>query len=160
MAAATNSLASANIAPGSRSAGFAVAGFDQLAGFNLDTGPELPVDPTNRPALWQKILAQMPADVKALNDKPVAIRGFVMPLSIEKGMVTEFILLRSQMGCCFGVPPGLSEWIEVKTLGKGVKPVMDEPTTVYGTLHIGAIYGNSYLTGIYKLDCEKISEPN
>jgi len=39
---------------------------------------------------------QIPASVKALNEKQVAVRGFMMPMKVEKGMVTEFLLLRNQ----------------------------------------------------------------
>ncbi len=61
----------------------------------------------------------------------------MLPTRVDKGMVTEFLLLRNQMGCCYGMAPGLCEWIEVHTSGKGVKPLVDDLVTVYGTLHVG-----------------------
>jgi hypothetical protein len=33
---------------------------------------------------------------------------------------------------------------------------MDDLITVCGTLHLGAIRENGYLTGLYRMDCEKI----
>jgi hypothetical protein len=33
---------------------------------------------------------------------------------------------------------------------------MDDLITVYGTLHIAEVRENGYLTGIYKLDCERV----
>jgi hypothetical protein len=71
-------------------------------------------------------------------------------------MVTEFLLLKNQMGCCFGISPGINEWIDVRTSGKGVNPLMDDLLTVYGTLHVGEVRENGYLTGIYRLDCERV----
>jgi hypothetical protein len=39
--------------------------------------------------------------------------------------------------------------------GKGVKPIMDQPIAVIGTLHVGPTQENGLLTGIYTLDGEK-----
>ena len=47
-------------------------------------------------------------------------------------------------------------WIDVRTSGKGVKPLMDDLITVCGTFHLTAIRENGYLTGLYKMDYEKI----
>jgi hypothetical protein len=136
--------------------GFLVAGFDKLAGYNLETGNDAPLYEEKAAAASRKVMDQIPASVKALNQKQVAVRGFMMPMKVEKGMVTEFLLLRNQMGCCYGMSPGLNEWIEVKASGKGIKPQMDDLITVCGTLHLGAIRENGYLTGLYRMDCEKI----
>ena len=42
---------------------------------------------------------------------------------------------------------------------KGIKPVMDQAVTLYGTLKVGGIYENDYLVGIYALDGEKMDGP-
>jgi len=136
--------------------GFLPAGFDKLAGFSVEAGSGEKLDDEKAAAASLKILAQIPAAIKALNEKPVAVRGFMLPMKVEHGMVTEFLLLRNQMGCCFGVAPGLNEWIDVQTSGKGVKPLVDDLITVSGTFHISAIRENGYLTGLYKMDCERI----
>jgi hypothetical protein len=154
-----NSVSTAKQPHASKNDMFLVAGFDKLASFNIEAGPDSPVVPENRSAATRKILDQVPASVKAFNEKQVAISGFMMPMSLEKEMVTEFLLLRDQMGCCYGMTPGVSEWIDVRTSVKGVKPFMDVLITVYGTLHIDATFEDGYLTGIYKMDCEKIHEP-
>ena len=135
---------------------FIVTGFDKLAAFNFDTGTDAPVSPENSAEASRKIMAQIPAGVKALNEKRVAVRGFMLPMKLDHGRVIEFLLLRNQMGCCYGMSPAVNELIDVRTAGKGVPALMDDLITVYGTLHVAEVRENGYLTGIYKLDCERV----
>jgi hypothetical protein len=58
--------------------------------------------------------------------------------------------------CCYGVPPKINEWITVQMTGKGVKPVMDQPIAVVGTLYVGPTQENGFLTGIYSMKGEKV----
>jgi hypothetical protein len=44
--------------------------------------------------------------------------------------------------------------------GEGVKPVMDRPLAVAGTLHVGPTLENGLLTGIFVLDGEKVVGPD
>jgi hypothetical protein len=135
---------------------FISTGFEKLAAFNFDTGTDAPVSADNAAEMSRKILAQIPANVKALNEKRVAVRGFMLPMKLDHGLVTEFLLLRNQMGCCYGLSPSMNELIDVRTAGKGVPALMDDLITVYGTLHVAEVRENGYLTGIYKMDCERV----
>lgn len=137
---------------------FVVTGFDKLAAFNFDAGTDAPISADNAAETSRKIMAQIPATVKALNEKQVAVRGFMLPMKLDHGLVTEFLLLRNQMGCCYGLSPAMNELIDVRTAGKGVPALMDDLITVYGTLHIAEVRENGYLTGIYRMDCEKIGQ--
>jgi len=65
------------------------------------------------------------------------------------------LIMRDQSLCCYGVVPKINEWISVKMQGRGVKAVMDQPVTLYGTLHVGEMRENGYLVGIFALDGEK-----
>jgi hypothetical protein len=132
------------------------AGFDVLSTFKVEMTADAPVAGEAAKVASEKVMGQIPTSVKTLNERQVAARGFMLPMKVESGMVTEFILLKSQMGCCFGVTPGINEWIDVQTSGKGVKPQMDDLITVYGTLHVKDVWESGYLTGIYKLDCERV----
>ncbi len=40
--------------------------------------------------------------------------------------------------------------------GKGVKPLMDRPLTIYGRLHMGEYNENQRMLGLYRLDGEGI----
>jgi hypothetical protein len=135
---------------------FITTGFDKLAAFTFNAGTDAPVSPENAAEASRQIMAQIPPAIKALNQKRVAIRGFMLPMKLDHGLVTEFLLLRNQMGCCYGLSPAMNELIDVRTTRKGVPALMDDLITVYGTLHIAEVRENGYLTGIYKLDCDRV----
>ncbi len=99
---------------------------------------------------------QIPAQVKAFNGRRVALKGFMLPLKVEGGLVTELLLMRDQSMCCFGTVPKINEWVAVKMTGTGVKPVMDQAVTLSGTIKIGAMRENGYLVGIYQMDGERL----
>lgn len=135
---------------------FVTVGFDQLAGFNYDMPDESAVK-TNAPTASTK--EQIPADIKALNSKRVALKGFMLPLKVEGGLITELLIMRDQSMCCYGTVPKINEWVSVKMTSKGVKPIMDQAVTIYGSLKVGEMFENGYLVGIYALDGEKIAGP-
>ena len=135
-------------------------GFDQLAGFPFEVTDQMVNAPTNAAEASLKTLAQIPDGIKALNEKEVSVRGFMLPLNFRGGLATDFLILRNQSLCCYGIRPKITEWINVRMIGKGVKPIMDEPVTVCGTLHVGDVRERGSLVGIYRLDAEKLIGPN
>ena len=139
--------------------GSPLVGFDKLASYNFDVPDDEPV--TNKAAGPDKADDQIPSTVKAFNQKKVFIKGFMLPLKVENGAVTEFLILKGdQSMCCYGNVPKITEWVSVKTASKGIKPVMDQPVSIEGTLHVGAMRENGYLVGIYQMDGEKMVEGN
>jgi hypothetical protein len=66
--------------------------------------------------------------------------------------------MKDQSMCCYGTVPKITEWVSVKTAGKGVKPIMDQAVNVQGTLKVGAMRENGYLVGIYEMDGERLTE--
>jgi len=134
-------------------------GFDQLASYTFEVTDDL-LEAKGDPAeLTAKTNQQIPETIRKLSDQPVAVKGYMLPLKVEQGAVTEFLLMRDQSMCCFGTVPKINEWVSVKTIGKGVKPVMDEPVTIFGKLHVGEMRENGYLVGIYRMDGEKLAGP-
>jgi len=99
--------------------------------------------------------AQIPAAIKKLNGQKVIVTGFMLPVKMggNNELTTEFLLLKSQLLCCYGIAPQANEWILVE-MPKGVKPLMDVPISFRGTMHVGAMFENGYLTGIYSVDGE------
>lgn len=84
---------------------------------------------------------QIPASVKELDGKKIAIRGFMLPYRNNGESVTEFILLRNQGLCCFGTVPRMNEWVHVTMAeGTGAPYALDVPITVFGTLAAGEVY--------------------
>ncbi|MDB6109102.1 MAG: hypothetical protein JWR69_852 [Pedosphaera sp.] len=135
---------------------YPAVGFDKLASYNFDLSDDGPV--TNQTAAVDKADEQIPALVRAFNQKKVSIKGFMLPLKVENGVVTEFLIMKDQSMCCYGNVPKITEWVSVKTASKGVKPIMDQPVSIQGTLHVGAMRENGYLVGIYQMDGEKLTE--
>ncbi len=78
---------------------------------------------------------------------------------MNNSLAVEALLMRNQNMCCFGTVPKVNEWIAVAIPGEGTRPVMDEPVTILGRLHVGNIRENGYLVGIYRLEAEKIYWP-
>jgi len=154
--------ASANSKPETRNSEptFALAGFDILSGYNIEISDELLGPVTNNLAeVSARTEALIPAKVKALDKKSVALKGFMLPLKVEGGLVTEMLIMKDQSMCCYGNVPKIHEWVSVKMAEKGVKPLMDQAVTLYGKLHVGEMRENGYLTGIYRLDGERMAAP-
>jgi hypothetical protein len=136
--------------------GYQNVGFGLLSAFKFDLAPEV-VDPTANPNQASvRTRTQIPAEIQALDNHRVAIRGFLLPLKMDSGLAIEFLLLRDQSICCFGTIPRINEWISVRVTGKGAKPVMDQPITVLGTLHVGEVRENGYLVGLYQMDADQV----
>jgi hypothetical protein len=147
------------LGPVQKDGDFLIVGFDRLAAFNYDIPEEAPAA-TNAPAVKAAPPKdQIPAAVKAFDKQRVALKGFMLPLKVEGGLITELLMMRDQSMCCYGTVPKINEWVSVKMTGKGVKPIMDQAVTLYGKLHVGEIRENGYLVGIYQMDGEKVAGP-
>ncbi len=137
--------------------GYAAVGFEQLSGYQIEISDELLGPQTNKTVLTAD--GQIPEPIKELNNKKISLRGFMLPLKVEGGLVTEMLIMKDQSMCCYGTTPRINEWVSVKMKG-GVKPLMDEPVTLMGTLKVGETRENGYLVGIYAMDGDKMAERN
>jgi hypothetical protein len=133
--------------------GYLKLGFDRLASYKFIAPPFDPAaEPKVDPPTGEE---QIPAEVKAWSGQKAVLTGFMLPVKMENGLVTEFLLLKDPMMCCYGTVPNMNEWVVVK-MTKGVKPLMDTPISFSGVLKVGAMFENGYLTGIYLLEGEKM----
>ena len=132
-------------------------GFDKLGDFRVFVLHQV-TDPV-RFTTVQKLSRPIPDSIKSLNNREVAVQGFMLPLKLENARATEFLLMRSRSFCCFGIPLNINEWVHVRMKSGGVRSIMDVPLTVYGTLHVGEIIKNGKLSSIYQMDGEKVEEP-
>ena len=147
--------AAAPLAPPTVENGYLKLGFEQLASYSFNPPPFDPAaTPNEKPPTGEE---QIPAMVKSWNGKKAIITGYMVPVKMDKGLVTEFLLMRSTMECCFGAVPNMNEWVVVK-MEKGVQPMMDVPVAFYGELKVGAMFENGYMTGLYELKGEKMGE--
>ena len=136
---------------------YSLLGFDRLASFAY----EVPDDPITEPKA-KEILEknEIPDSVKKFDKQKIALKGFMLPLKVEDGKISELLILRDQSMCCYGAVPKINEWVSVRmSQGKGVIPVMDVPVTIYGTLKVGEVLENGYLVGIYEMDGERLDLP-
>jgi hypothetical protein len=158
----TNEVASGaiKINASGRADDFVTAGFDLLSGFPLVLRGDIFGPPVDQDRASRIIREKIPVSVRALSEKRVVTQGFMLPMKMKDGLAVDFLLLRNQMACCFGGTPGITEWIQVRTTGKGVKPVMDIPIFVFGTVHVEEIRENGFLSGLYQMDCEKVEAPS
>jgi hypothetical protein len=95
--------------------------------------------------------ADVPADVKLMDGAKVRLNGYMMPIS-QTEKITEFALMPSLVGCCFGQPPGPEHIISCTTPpDKAVDYEMDE-LVVEGTLHVKVKRQDNYTSEIFQLD--------
>jgi hypothetical protein len=135
---------------------YQMTSFGQLAGFPFKITTEILAVESDPLLATSKVLEQIPAEVKKLNERAVALTGFMLPVKFNEGLVTDFMLLPNTMGCCFGRMPRINEVIIINTTGKGFKHLKDIPITIAGTFHVGAIRNDGRLIGIYQMDCEQL----
>jgi hypothetical protein len=128
-----------------------------LSGFKYDTHEVLNDVDGGRPFTRSDDI--IPANVKTLHGRAVAVTGFIMPLRLKKGLVTEFLLFKDQASCCFGPAAKMNHYIRVEMNTPGFPPPGTLiPYRVHGTLHVGEILIQGYLTGIYELSANKVEK--
>jgi len=135
--------------------GFIRLGYDKLSGFKYDVHEVY--SETNSGRALLKSNDVIPAQVKAYDGKRVTVTGFVLPLRTRRGLVTEFLLLRDQGTCCFGAQAQINHFIRVNH-PPGLKHNAPVPWKVSGTIRVGEIYIQGYLTGIYQMNAENAEE--
>lgn len=133
--------------------GYLKLGFDRLASYRFESPAYDPAAAPDAPPPTGE--EQIPESVKAWSGRKAIVTGFMLPTKLEKGLTTEFLLVKDAAMCCYGVVPAMNEWVVVR-MRKGVRPLMDVPISFYGTLTVGAVIENGYVTGIYELDGEKM----
>ena len=114
--------------PDLRMPGYRNITFSDLSGFNFDLTPDTPGPKASPAETTARATAQIPADVRALDGGKVIVEGFLLPVTMNNGLAIEFLLMRNQSMCCYGVPPKINEWITVRASGEGVKPVTARET--------------------------------
>jgi hypothetical protein len=130
--------------------------FDVLSGFKYDTYEVLDEVHGGRPLTKSDDV--IPPHIKAHDGRKVQVEGYIMPLRLKKGLVTEFLLFRDQAACCFGDKAKMNHYMRVKVTDKGFEPGSTITHKVWGTLAVGEIYVQDYLTGIYQMTADRVEE--
>ncbi len=93
----------------------------------------------------------IPADVKALNGTKIKLRGFMIPLTQAEN-ITNFALVPSLVGCCFGQPPGVQHTITCRAAPDPAVPYTVDEVSVEGTLKINVQRDQGYTFSIFELE--------
>jgi len=96
---------------------------------------------------------RFPKEIKDLDGQRVEITGYMIPVEWQRREVTEFMLVRDLLACCFGGAPQPDEWVHVSMdEGKGSPYFPFVPVRVQGTLQIDGIDdGAGYAAGCFRL---------
>jgi len=126
-------------------------GFEVLANYTYVPPPKQ----TGESAQPRK--EQIPADILSLSGRKVAVTGYMLPTEMEEDRVTQFLLLRSPMQCCFGVAPQVNEWVVVNMTADS-PPVEPEykPVSALGVLEVGEEIKDGWVTSVYRMRAVKV----
>jgi hypothetical protein len=94
---------------------------------------------------------QIPDEIKRFDGRRAQITGFMLPVKMEGQLVSQFLLMRDQMMCCYGVVPRMNDWVVVYA-AKPVRYTPDVPISFRGKLQVKAMQEQGFITGIYLLE--------
>jgi len=97
----------------------------------------------------------IPDFIKKLDGKEIEMIGFMMPLSEVKN-ITEFILVPSLWGCCYGQPPAVNHIVVVKMPPGQTTKFANDVIRVRGHFNVGETKQDGYLVSLYVLTADKI----
>jgi hypothetical protein len=101
----------------------------------------------------------IPARVRDLSGRRVAIDGFMLPLDIGSDGINQFLLNASYDMCQFGAPVVLNQQVEV-TMTEGRRTAFTHlPLRVYGVLDVGEVFEDGKLRSLYRLQAEAVGPP-
>lgn len=97
--------------------------------------------------------APPPAELQSLDGASVVVTGYMLPLTYAKGRTREFMLMRSQAACCFGLTPKANEFVVVSVeAAEGVPAVQDIPTAFVGVLRIKPVRSGGAVVQCFRLE--------
>jgi hypothetical protein len=97
----------------------------------------------------------IPDFIKKLDGQNIEMVGFMMPLSEVKN-ITEFILVPSLWGCCYGQPPAVNHVVVVKMPPGQTTKFFNDVIRVRGKFSVGETKQDGYTVSLYVLTVDKI----
>jgi hypothetical protein len=147
---ATTSAPAAPTTPPKEVDGHVQLEFARLSDFKIEAPASY--DPDVKPeASLAAVDKQIPAAIKQFDGKRAQLTGFMLPVKMEGQLVSQFLLLRDQMMCCYGVVPRMNDWIVVYA-AKPVRFTPDVAVSFRGKLQVKAMQEQGFITGIYLLE--------
>ncbi|MCH6255082.1 DUF3299 domain-containing protein [Puniceicoccaceae bacterium K14] len=135
---------------------YSIVDFNQLASLPYD-----PVVPENVKKIYvrddREYLEQyVPAEVLALDGKPVEIAGYMLPLAIKDEKVSEFLLMADTTACCYGIMPAFNAMVFAKSK-KGVNLFDNLPVRIRGVLKVEEVWQQGFFSHLYYLEVEELA---
>lgn len=98
----------------------------------------------------------LPKRVTALERQRIRIRGYILP-SFQQTGLTQFVLVRDNMECCFGPGAALYDCIVVRMEPGKSTNFSIRPVAVTGTFRLGELRGpDGKHLAIYAMDGESV----
>ena len=98
----------------------------------------------------------LPDRVTALDGTRIRVRGYILP-SFQQSGLTQFVLVRDNMECCFGPGAALHDCIVVRMLPGRAADFSIRPVAVAGTFRLDELKGpDGRHLAIYALDGEDV----
>jgi hypothetical protein len=98
----------------------------------------------------------LPTRVTALETTPIRIRGYILP-SFQQTGLTQFVLVRDNMECCFGPGALLHDCVVVRMKPGKTASFSIRPVAVTGTFRVDELRGpDGRHLAIYALDGEDV----
>ncbi len=132
---------------------FQPVSWEVLGGFPYDFEMPGALEDASPEALAERNQRLIPPEVRALDRRPIAVRGYAIPITIERGRVTEFILAaKNEIGCCFGAGLAMNQWIHVAVPeGRSVDLQPLGIATVLGLLEVGEEVRQGTVLSLYRM---------
>lgn len=92
--------------------------------------------------------------VRALAGKPVKLRGFMFPCFSQTG-ITEFILVRDNLECCFGPGAALYDCVVVKMKPGTSTNYSIKPIAVEGVFTLNKLEVEGVTRAVFQIDATK-----
>ena len=140
---------------------YEVVSFDQLF-FHYQ--PPIDIEhPDGNVTKGSKKAMEIPKEIKALNGKKVAVKGFIIPLANSGKSINEFLFADELVTCMFCAMLGYDQWMmgsTVDTRGFNISDDQyEDPVTIYGTLEVGPIFENGQFTCLYRIKADGVEAP-
>lgn len=121
--------------------GYVGVSFSELSNFSYQTDPDGRLLET----------AKLPEEIAQLDEKQVAVSGYLVPIEFQDDKVSSLILVRNQLLCCYGEEPQLNEWIFVN-VNPPVELVSDIPVTLFGKFYASPDEEEGQVISLYRME--------
>jgi hypothetical protein len=98
----------------------------------------------------------IPQFIKDLDNKHVEMVGFMMPLTQVEN-ITEFLLVPSLWGCCYGQPPAVNHIVLIQMPKGRTSKFYNDVIRVRGRFHVGETREDGELVSLYTLTPDEIT---